>query len=63
MIAFGLAGRGTLYVQNNPRTLVDVGSGNIAAGFNQDFVAVVAQSTDQVESLALRERFAAGYFD
>ena len=63
VISFGLARGGTLDIQNYFRSLVHFLRRDIAAGFDQDFVFVVAKLRDQSESLGLGERLAAGYFD
>src|SRR6266480_1928039 len=63
MISFSLARARTLDIQDYLRSLVHLPGRDIATGFNQDFVFFVAKLRNQSESLALGERFAAGYFD
>ena len=62
MISLGFGRGGTLHVENYLGSRVNVRGLNVAASFNQHFVIVVAQVLDQLECLALGQRFASRDF-
>ena len=62
-ILLHFARAGTFDVEDDLRSVVDRSDVDRSRCLDQHFVAVVAESLDQIERLALRERLAAGDFD